>query len=505
MKITDASIFDVIGNKQLWAPWFRDTLTWRSWFTFLRVLFGLPLEAADLDLFQQCTGRQKPAPGGYVEAWLICGRRAGKSFVLALVAVFLAVFRSWSAYLAPGELGVIKVIAVDRKQARQIHRYAKALVTKVPTIADEYVISADDDAITLANGIVIEIQTASFRSVRGFTLVACLLDELAFWRTDEAAANPDAEIINALRPAMSTIPGAFFLAASSPYAKRGTLWDAYRSWYGDEGAPELVWHADTRTMNPTVRQRVIDKAYADDPAKAAAEYGAQFRSDIESFVSREVVEAAVISRRHEVEPVPRVNYAAFVDPSGGSGEDSMTLSIVHRDRTGVVVLDLIRERKPIFSPEDVVREFCDVLKAYRVRKVTGDRYAGEWPREQFRKHGVDYSISDKSKSEIYVEFLPILNSGKIELLDHSRLIQQLCSLERRTGRGTGRDSIDHPPRGHDDIINAVAGAAVFAVSGPRPVIISPEAMAWASVPSGRSWESATGRVGCFAGDGWVRH
>ena len=49
-------------------------------------------------------------------------------------------------------------------------------------------------------------------------------------------------------------------------------------------------------------------------------------------------------------------------------------------------------------------------------------------------------------------------SRRCELLDHQRLLTQLCGLERRTGRGTGRDNIDHVPGGHDDIANAAAGA-----------------------------------------------
>jgi hypothetical protein len=44
------------------------------------------------------------------------------------------------------------------------------------------------------------------------------------------------------------------------------------------------------------------------------------------------------------------------------------------------------------------------------------------------------------------------------LLDDPRLIDQLCALERRTARG-GRDSIDHPPGAHDDVVNTVAGVA----------------------------------------------
>ena len=68
-------------------------------------------------------------------------------------------------------------------------------------------------------------------------------------------------------------------------------------------------------------------------------------------------------------------------------------------------------------------------------------------------------FSDQAKSDIYKELLPLLNSGKIALLDHPRLIAQLCGLERRTAR-SGKDSIDHAPGAHDDIATTVAGALV---------------------------------------------
>jgi hypothetical protein len=98
-------------------------------------------------------------------------------------------------------------------------------------------------------------------------------------------------------------------------------------------------------------------------------------------------------------------------------------------------------------------------RSYRVGAVTGDRYAGEWPREQFRKLEVSYELSARTKSDCYRDFLPLVNSRQVDLLDHPRAIAQLCSLERRTARG-GRDSIDHPPTQHDDVANAVAGLVV---------------------------------------------
>jgi hypothetical protein len=226
-------------------------------------------------------------------------------------------------------------------------------------------------------------------------------------------------------------------------------------------------------MNPTVPQRVIDEAIEADPASAAAEYGAEFRSDLEAFVSREVVERAIVPNCYELPRIEGIHYHGFTDPSGGSS-DSMTLGIAHvqGDR---VIIDVIRERRPPFSPDDVVKEFACTLKCYGIGRVKGDRYGGEWPREVFRKHGVEYRVADKAKSDLYRDLLPLLNSGRVELLDLPRLVAQLCSLERRTARG-GRDSIDHPPGAHDDVANCVAGVAITAVQAaavPEVPIVMP--------------------------------
>ena len=232
-------------------------------------------------------------------------------------------------------------------------------------------------------------------------------------------------------------------------------------------------------MNPTIDPRIIADAYDRDPAWAAAEFGAEFRSDLETFVRREVVEACVMEGVHELPPAYNTHYNAFVDPSGGSA-DSMTLGIAHR-AGNKAVLDVLREVRPPFSPESVVEEFAAVCKAYRVSRVTGDRYGGEWPREQFQKRQITYVLAEQSKSELYSAFLPLLNSHRVELLDHSLAINQLCSLERRTGRGTGRDIIDHPPKAHDDLANSLAGVLTQCL-GRKPLYIHPSVLARCALP-----------------------
>jgi hypothetical protein len=450
MTALTGSIIDACADGALFAKWFRDPATWQAWFVFLRVLFGLPLSEAERTIFRQCTGLEAPAPAGYREGWLICGRRAGKSLILALIAVFLAAFVDWSPYLSPGERGTIMIVAADRRQARVIFRYLRAFL-QTPLLKD-LITRETAEILDLSNDVTIEILTASFRTVRGYTLIAALCDEIAFWRSDESA-NPDTEIISAIRPAMSTVPGAMLLCASSPYARKGALWGAFRRHFGKSG-PVLVWKASTRTMNPTVPQSVIDEAIEADSASASAEYGAEFRVDIEGFVSREVVDAAVVTGRHELPPQRGVDYQAFTDPSGGSA-DSFTLAIAH-EVEGCAVMDAVREVKPPFSPDATVEEFAALLRSYGISRVVGDRFGGEWPRERFRAHGVEYDLADKPKSDIYRDLLPVLNGRRVELLDQSHLVSQLCGLERRTARG-GKDSIDHGPGAHDDVANAVAG------------------------------------------------
>jgi hypothetical protein len=211
----------------------------------------------------------------------VCGRRAGKSFALATIAIFLAAFKDWRPYLGPNDAGTVMICAADRRQARVIMRYCLGLLRAVPMLR-QLIEGETRESIALRNRVVIEIHTASFRSTRGYTIVAALLDELAYWPVDEYSAAPDVEVINAIRPGLVTVPGSILLAASSPHARRGALWEAHRRHYGRDGDPILVWQAPTLAMNASVPPSVIDAAVEEDPARAQAEWCAQFREIFEA-------------------------------------------------------------------------------------------------------------------------------------------------------------------------------------------------------------------------------
>ena len=135
MNAPTIPILDAVWDARLFGSAFRDPSTWRAWLAFLATLFGLPLSDDQTEVYRACTGRSALPGGAFAEAWLVCGRRSGKSFIMALIAVFLACFRDYRPFLGPGEKAFVMVIAADRKQARQVLRYVRGLaICTLPTI-----------------------------------------------------------------------------------------------------------------------------------------------------------------------------------------------------------------------------------------------------------------------------------------------------------------------------------------------------------------------------------
>jgi phage terminase large subunit-like protein len=225
------TILETMEDPALFGPWFTPGAPWRSWRAFLAALFGLPLSEPLRMLYQAHTGRTTPPTTSAREAWMVVGRRGGKSRIAALVAVYLATFRDYRAILAPGEKGTVMLLAADRRQARVLMRYVTGLLEGVPMLA-QLIVARTAESVTLSTGIVLEIHTSSFRAVRGYTVIAAILDEVAFWPTGEESANPDVEVLNALLPATATVPEALILGLSSPYSRRGLLWEKHRTHYG---------------------------------------------------------------------------------------------------------------------------------------------------------------------------------------------------------------------------------------------------------------------------------
>jgi hypothetical protein len=252
------------------------------------------------------------------------------------------------------------------------------------------------------------VKTSDFRAIRGLTVAAAILDEVAFW--DSEGVSPDREVLTALRPATSTIPGAKLIAISTPYSQAGSLYEAHRDHYGKEDEHTLVWQADTRTMNPTIDEGLIQREIERDPEGAQAEWLATFRTDLQAAFSPEALEACTIKGRDYLPPSPFTTYRAFCDPSGGT-RDAFSLAVAHKEEGERVVIDLVRAWEPPvggpLDPKVITGEIAKVLKAYGCASVTGDRYAGQWPVSEFHEHGISYEQCEQNKSELYLAFIPV--------------------------------------------------------------------------------------------------
>jgi len=462
-----SDIIQAMKSKALFAPLFKDPTTWRNWEVFLRAIYGLGIkDPQDLALFKACTGRETPPMEQVREAWAIISRRGGKSYITGLNGVFIVTFRDWRPYLSPGERGWVFIIATDRQQAGIIMGYIQGIFHNVKALRG-LIEKQTADEILLRNSVGIAVKTASFRGVRGYTIICAILEEIAFWRSEESA-NPDKEILAAIRPALATVPGSMLIGISTPYSRTGVLFEMFKNYYGQASGP-LIWRAPTRVMNPTVSAELIEAALREDPEAARSEWEGEWRSDIAAFIGSDLVEAVTVPGRFELPKIGGVSYYAFADPSGGR-QDSFTLAIAHREKSGRLILDVLRERRPPFQPSGVVEEYAGLLKAYGIREVTSDRFAGEWVSEAFRERGIDVRASEFTASEIYLEAQPLITNGTAELLDQKRLAAQLAGLERRARSG-GKDLITHYPGGHDDCANAACGALTLASRDEQDGII----------------------------------
>jgi hypothetical protein len=467
------TIIDAMTDSEIgFGRWFGGD-SWANWRTILKAAFALPMTAEELVVFGELAGGREPPTKRVRELWIAAGRRAGKDSIASLLATYAATIEeAHVGRLRPGELATVQCLACDREQAQIVLGYVKAFFEEIPDLK-ALIVRETRLGLELASGISVTVATNSFRQTRGRTISLAIFDECSFWRSEETV-NPERETYRAVFPGLATLPGAMLVAISSPYRKAGLLFDKWKQHYGKDTADVLVIQASSRQLNPTLDQGLVDAALEDDPQAARAEWLGEWRNDLASFIDVEMIEACTDRGVAVRPPRPGVRYVAFVDAASGVGQEAFAVGIAHRDREEIV-LDLAHEVKPPFSPSHAIAEVCGLLKGYNVTSVTGDKYAPGFVSEGFAQHRIRYAYSERDRSQIYVEALPLLTSGRARLVENKRLALQFASLERRTSPG-GKDRIDHGLNGHDDLCNAVAGSLVEVATKPQAMQISDEIM-----------------------------
>ena len=456
------SIDAALRDPNLLGAALGDPETFAAWLAVLRAAFGDKLNREDRRAFDAVAGGRAPPDQKVRELWAIVGRRGGKSRMAAAVAAFIACLVDHSGRLAPGESGFVLVLSPTRNQARLVYDYARSFIEQSPLLRSQ-VEEVTAEEIKLKGGVVLTVATASFRTVRGRTILAAVFDESAFWR-DDTGANPDIEIYRAIVPSLIA-SGGLLVGISSPYRKVGLLYSKYQTAFGKDDPSVLVIQAPSRIMNPTLHENLIQQARADDPEAAASEWDAQFRSDLSALLDDASIEAAINTDRPlELTPQPGVRYFVFVDPSGGR-HDAFCMAVAHVEGEQVIC-DALRAVDAPFDTRNAVSEFAMLAREYRCSRVVGDAYSGAWVRDAFRDCGITYEVADRPKSQLYLEGLPLFTRRTVSIPDDAKLTRELRLLERRTHR-SGKDTVDHGSGGADDRANALFGAIYLANAASR--------------------------------------
>ena len=276
------SIDQALSDPVLLGAGLADISSWGTWIACLRAAFGLELSEDDRKLFDAIAGGRNPPSQKVRELWAVVSRRSGKSRMAAAIAVYLALFESHKGKLSAGEIGSVLVLAASRAQAKNVFSYVVGFLEASPILSQE-IVSIAADTVKLRGNVEIAVASNSYRTIRGKSLLACIFDEVSFWR-DEQSAAPDLETYRAALPALATTNG-MLIGISSPYRKVGLLYQKHKDHFGVDSNEVLVVQGATAAFNPLIDESIIAQAMASDPEAAQSEWNALFRSDLSQFLS----------------------------------------------------------------------------------------------------------------------------------------------------------------------------------------------------------------------------
>lgn len=451
------SIISALEDPSLLGHAFPDPETWWTWRAMLRFAYNLPTTKRERRLIRSCTGLRKVkggAPRNYDTILALCGRRSGKSRTAAAIAAYEASLAGHQERLSPGEVGVVAICSPTRRQSKVIKDYIRAIYDS-PLLQGE-VVGETKSGFELREGTLIEVHTGLWSSIRGLTMLCCIVDEIAYFGyTEESKVRSDLELVRAIRPALATCKGKL-ICVGSPFAEKGWAFKTFRNCWANPDASTLVWKAPSLVMNETLDQHLVQRDREEDPQAAASEWDAEFRSDLSSFIDRALLDRLVVKGRTELSPIRRHRYTAYADLSSGRSDES-ALCIVHREEDGRVVADYLKRWKIPHVPSAVIEEVCGLLRERGISSITTDAYSVGFVESCFRARGISWRRSELPASGLYLSCLPLFTSGQVELLDIDYVLQQLAGLQRRV-HSSGRESVDHVRGARDDAANALCGA-----------------------------------------------
>jgi len=383
--------------------------------TILRCFYGLPLDEKQLEIFDILTkGKGKYRPGTELSELVAClGARAGKSFLVSVVALFEATRDKWKEFVAKGENPYIIIVATRQKQAEAIIGSNCSRMLANSPVLKKLVKDSFQTEITLKNGVKILSLPCNSTAGRGLGICVFILDEIAFFRLE--GVKQDEVIYNSLRPRQAQFPGFKTLMISTAGSKQGLFFSTFNQ--GFRIQERLTIQGTTEFCNPVIPKKFLDRERARDIDNFNREFQAEFSEKIESFFPYELIERPFVLAGDLKYSSSNIYYMGF-DQSGLSGKDRFSLSIGHAEKENIII-DVVRSWTTR-DLETIIKDIEKLKDEYQINKALVDKYAIGYVKNSFKKINIEIETR-AGLPEVYVIMKSLIMKNKLNLPDRADL------------------------------------------------------------------------------------
>jgi hypothetical protein len=369
-----------------------------------------------------------------------------------------------------GEPVYFPSIASNREQARVALNQVRRLVRRSPLLRAA-VARETEDAIEFSNGSIVTTFVCSARSIRGFPVAACLLDELGFFVSSEDGPAAASEVWRAIRPSLAQFgPARRLMVSSTPNGDNlfktvfdGAVLDAERP-----GSGVAVFQAPTWQCNLTLPQ---NDPFYDTERRALgeqfdAEYGARFLGSGSALLAEADIRACVRPGA-ELDPLEADGWVVGADFAWRRDRSAAVVVGHERGYPDRLVVGAVRTWEPERDLSQgterhqnmVLREVAQLAEQYGGGPVFCDTHESQTVQsklQSFRARCEIEALGSGRKGDVFKELARHVRGGSVSFPDHPLRISELRRLRDRYG---GQFlSIENPRAGggHGDVAMAMA-------------------------------------------------
>ncbi len=394
----------------------------------------------------------------------VAGRRSGKTTIASILMAWLArrILKDRSFLdgvpILPDSTVSLLNVACDTHQARILFQMLMNNLSRLDLIPDK---SQPSERVKI-DRLLIESLSSSSRSARGRTACGVCFDEFAhFQRTQGPFA--DKAVWTALTPSLATF-GSRGLAVivTSPAGRNGIVWELFRQ--RGERAGMLVIQVPTWVMNPNISREQLDEEFRRDENLARQEYGAEFLASHGRFLKLDDIRNCV---KISMEPKPG-DVRRHIHVDIGLQHDATAIAMGYIRHRGDSDFRVVIERVDVLQPiqgetlnvAEIEARIIRLATHNEVDSITFDQHQSAYLIDRLKAAGFNASVfpaTVKSNRETFSFLRDLIATGKIELPDNDRLIDELAALECTPTHYGFR--IEAPSGGNDDCADAVAVCA----------------------------------------------